>query len=332
MRPDYSFEPNPGRAATLDGRMHAGLADSLAHMLDRIGDALDFDRAGVQRLVTEIRRGARVAPLAFSDYYDAAIALFEEDHARAIEHLQSLAMHRPVASGQRFDPLRPYDSRDHAVYFRKMTADAPNTGLLPPDDAQSIAFFSRLHQGLTLGRSVMPELIGEFENLIRGVVCIAPDPAKKMQIDGGSHYQLWGALFLNSDYHLSDVAIVEVIAHEAAHSLLFGFCTDEPLILNDDDELFPSPLRVDPRPMDGIYHATFVSARMHWAMSRLLERGGLSPQQRELAEEAARTDRRNFEDGLAVVDAHAQLTDLGAALMNGARDWMVRSAQPAVAA
>ena len=33
---------------------------------------------------------------------------------------------------------------------------------------------------------------------------------------------------------------------------------DELFVLNPDWERFPSPLREDPRPMDGIYHATFV--------------------------------------------------------------------------
>ena len=112
--------------------------------------------------------------------------------------------------------------------------------------------------------------------------------------------------------------------------LLFGFCTEEPLVLNDDDELFRSPLRIDPRPMDGIYHATFVLARMHWAMTKLINDSRVSPEQRELAIQAARVDRRHFSDGLAIVEAHARLTPMGAALMDGARQYMAQTeAEPA---
>jgi HEXXH motif-containing protein len=116
--------------------------------------------------------------------------------------------------------------------------------------------------------------------------------------------------------------VCEVLAHESAHSLLFGFTVDEALQDNPDEELYASPLRVDPRPMDGIYHATFVSARMHWAMTRLAESGLLTEEQREKAYAAAASDLTNFDAGYGVVAAHGVLTDTGAALMRGAHDYM----------
>ena len=69
------------------------------------------------------------------------------------------------------------------------------------------------------------------------------------------------------------LSLLETLAHEAAHSLLFGIQISGPLVLNPDDARFASPLRVDLRPMDGVYHATFVSARMHFAMQELLASG-----------------------------------------------------------
>ena len=146
-----------------------------------------------------------------------------------------------------------------------------------------------------------------------------------MQIDGGSHYQLWGALFLNAGFHSTDEAMAEVIAHESAHSLLFGLCTHETLVLNDDDEGYPSPLREDLRPMDGIYHATFVSARMHWAMNRLLEAGLVQPQRRDEIVKARDADRINFESGLSVVRKSGQLTPLGREVMAGAQRYMAQT-------
>jgi hypothetical protein len=50
--------------------------------------------------------------------------------------------------------------------------------------------------------------------------------------------------------------MVQMLAHESSHNLLFGFSADESLVENSPEELFPSPLRMDPRPMDGICHAT----------------------------------------------------------------------------
>src|SRR5690606_31521721 len=139
--------------------------------------------------------------------------------------------------------------------------------------------------------------------------------------DGGSCYMLWGALFLNVDLERSPVALLEVLAHESAHMLLYAFAADEPLVLNEDDERYPSPLRVDQRPMDGIYHATYVSARMHWAMGRLLDTDLLDPVGRQEAQAAHAADARNFAAGDTVVRAHGRLTATGEALMSEARGW-----------
>jgi hypothetical protein len=50
---------------------------------------------------------------------------------------------------------------------------------------------------------------------------------------------------LNPSYHHTPLDIAEVLAHEAGHGLLSGLTIDEPLVLNDDDELFVSPLRAN---------------------------------------------------------------------------------------
>ena len=148
------------------------------------------------------------------------------------------------------------------------------------------------------------------------------DPGKTAEFDGGSSYSIWGALFLNASSHDNDIAMAEVIAHESAHCLLYGLSVDESLVLNPDDEFFPSPLRQDDRPMDGIYHATFVSARMHWAMSRLIESGLLDTRASDMAGQARLEDQRNFYDGYRTVAAHAQLSATGKQVIAGAKAYM----------
>jgi HEXXH motif-containing protein len=57
------------------------------------------------------------------------------------------------------------------------------------------------------------------------------------------------------------------LTHEAAHSLLLGYTLGAPLVESDPAERFSSPLREDLRPMDGIVHATYVLARMHYIIA-----------------------------------------------------------------
>src|SRR5206468_121331 len=55
---------------------------------------------------------------------------------------------------------------------------------------------------------------------------------------------------------------LEHIVHECAHQHLFALQLIDPVVLNDKNELFDAPIRLQKRPMDGIFHACFVLARM----------------------------------------------------------------------
>jgi len=319
-----SFEPDADRAKLLDRRMHASLASSLEHLCEAARGAVSFDEGAITRLAESLRGDRCYPPILFRDYFFLADALLEDDAEMARRQFDRVANAQPASCEMRVSALEdPERSAESAIYQALMTAD-PTTdiAILPPSPDVAGQFIDRFGRGMKLMDSTIPELAGEVRAIVREVVCVAGDPSRKMQFDGGSHFQLWGALFLNAGFHPTELAIVEVVAHESAHSLLFGFCVDEPLVYNDDDDLFPSPLRVDPRPMDGIYHATFVSARMHWAMSRLLASGALSEEQRAEAEKAREADARNFAAGYQVVSEHGDLSPTGAGLIEGARAYM----------
>lgn len=55
---------------------------------------------------------------------------------------------------------------------------------------------------------------------------------------------------------------LEHIVHEAAHQHLFALQLLDPVVLNDKSELYDAPIRIQKRPMDGIFHACFVLSRM----------------------------------------------------------------------
>jgi HEXXH motif-containing protein len=108
-----------------------------------------------------------------------------------------------------------------------------------------------------------PGLAAEIRALVLEIIlAAATENPKTMTFDGASAFMLWGAIMINANRRDGAVGMVQMLAHESAHDLLFGLCATEPLVENAPDELFLSPLRIDPRPMEGIYHATFVTARM----------------------------------------------------------------------
>jgi hypothetical protein len=324
MSVNFDFAPSPGRAAELNRLMHLNLALSLRHICDRSRDIVDFDERALSALIGSLERGEVYEAATFSYYYDLVRALLRGDEETVSSMFGALAAAQPITSGLRVLALGDKELGVKSDRYQRLMDSNPSLplGFLPPSCDLAASFRDRLHRGLELLERAVPDLAGEVREIINEIVIVAGDSTKKFQFDGGSHFQLWGALFLNAEFHKTDHAIVEVIAHESAHSLLFGFCTEEALVENSDDELFTSPLRPDARPMDGIYHATFVSARMHWAMSRLLASGLLDADAREAATAAVDADARNFEAGYAVVAEHARLTSTGSALMSSARAYM----------
>jgi hypothetical protein len=306
--------------------MRAELAHSLRYIREEAAGALPFDDVAFSRLTAELEDGVRYGPTLFADYYDLAEALVADDLEAACTALDALMQSR---SPRPFNPAIPIGLRKDVLgataerYKRMIEEDGQmDIGVVPPSDADVEDFRRRYDDAIALMAQAVPELHSEYAALVNELVLVSGDKTKPMQFDGGSHYRLWGALFLNVDFHKTPHAVIEVIAHEAGHSFLFGNCIEEGLTDNPEEERYKSPLRVDPRPMEGIYHATFVSARMHYAMDRLLQSGLLDAKAREDVRMAMDMDMKNFRDGYRVVAEHGRLTPVGDRLMTGALDYM----------
>ena len=304
--------------------MQVGLGDSLEHIRERVSGRYTFDEPRLSALIAGLRSGVRHPPATFGRYYDLVERIVEDDRASAEALLDEISASRPVTQALRVLPLDHAELRPAAALYRRRMDTDPTTRftfLDPPADRVA-PFRNRFDEAMALFDTTIPALSGEVRGLLSEVVLATGPKTDAYVFDGGSSYMLWGALFLNVAFHDTLVAMAEVIAHESAHTLLFGFTVDEPLVFNPDDELFPSPLRADLRPMDGIFHATFVSARMHWVMTRLAASGALSAEEQEAARTAAASDAVNFRAGHEVVARHGDLSATGAALMRGAAEAM----------
>ena len=308
--------------------MHVGLADSLRQICAASDGKVEFDRAAIERLAGEIEAGRRQAPNAFAIYYELVPALMDGrlEDARAL--FAELARQRPIDLPFSIMALgEPAMAEKEARYLRFMNGDtAFRHVFLPPSAEDLVAFKQQFTSVLELLAQAAPELLAELKTLISELILVVGPKDAKAHFDGGSSYQLWGALFLNAVRHKTRIDVIDSLAHESAHSRLFGLCTEEAPVRNADEELHPSPLRREKRPMDGVYHATFVSARMHWAMARLIASGLLTEEEQVLAVQARDADRRNFESGYQTVAAHGQLTRTGQVALDAARAYMSEAA------
>jgi HEXXH motif-containing protein len=304
--------------------MHRDLAASLRHIGVAAAGVLDFDAAGFEDRIRRIEDGERCSPSFFARYYDLVGALLKDDLATAEALVAALIAAAPPPAGlQVLDLGGPELGEETARYLRMLNSGEPGEpAMRPPSPEAAAGMRTRLAAGLRLLDTALPDLAGEIRGLVRQIVIVGSAPGAGCQIDGGSHYQLWGALFLNADFHPDSVAVAEALAHESAHCLLFGLCIEEPLVRNPDSQRFASPLRADPRPMDGIFHATFVAARMHWTMSALAGSGHLDAEQAAAARARAGEDAGLFRDGHETIARHAELTPLGREVIDACLGYM----------
>ncbi|WP_048862780.1 HEXXH motif domain-containing protein, partial [Acidisphaera rubrifaciens] len=190
--------------------------------------------------------------------------------------------------------------------------------LAPPDPAA----FDRACDALTAARAVLaaacPALRDEIDALVGEVVFAAGRISATMTFDGISSFAAFGALVLNAAEHRTVPGALAGYVHEAAHLLLFAHTEGRALVENGPEAIHASPLRPDPRPMDGIFHATFVSARMAFALEHALACDALAASDRDETARLLAGARRAFADGLAILRAAGRPTTVGHALIDAA--------------
>lgn len=318
------FEPDPKRAADLDRHMRERLHSSLRYIFEHVDGRIAVDKTALEGFLGRLSSGP-VPALTFGAYYDLVLAIGDDrlDQAQSLFAEIAAAGNRPAGlhvrnlADPRIDPA--------ADRFVRMIDTDPNLSfaVLPPPGDVAVQYRQRIAAGLSLLEAGTPALAEEIVTLVGEVViAVGPDDAKAMTFDGASSFMLWGAILLNARGHNTVLEAVQALVHESGHNLLFGLCADGPLIENDDEPVYTSPLRTDPRPMDGIVHATYVTARMHWAVAQLLAAGVLDEAATAEARDSLASHSRGFAQGIEVVDRHARLTARGQAIMAGARAYM----------
>ena len=171
-----------------------------------------------------------------------------------------------------------------------------------------------------------PELHGEFTAIIREIVVARPDLDRRSPFGAASSFALWGSMVIDCTFNDSWPRMFRTMAHETAHNLLFAIARNEPLVHNDPDERFPSPLREDLRPVDGIFHGAFVSARESLVQERLLcwheETGALNEADEALVLELLEISVANFWACVDALQGVASLTELGSAILTDCEQFM----------
>jgi HEXXH motif-containing protein len=318
------FMPQPASdIADLDAKIRRKLAASLEHIFERTGRSLGIERGECDRVLSSIA-ARRQKPSVFACYFELVLALKAGRTEEAAHIWSQLAFAAGEAAAFAIAPLTDEAMGEDAERFtRLLNASEKGPIFTAPDPAQWPAFEANVAVAFSILERADDALGAEVRALIAQLIgSAANDPA--LSFGSVSSLTLWGAVALNVEIHRRPLDIADSLVHESAHLLLFGYAGDEMLVRNPLSERFASPLRSDPRPMIGVFHATFVCARLHYFYRRLLDSRLIALAAGERREIEGRMAQMvgKFEDSAQLIADHAILTPVGEEVMRATAAYM----------
>jgi hypothetical protein len=325
---EMTFRPDAALARVLTEGIRQRLATSLMALARACRGIVPVDEDALRCQLAVLSGALAVRPGVYLLYYQC-LAAVQRDDPDALAAL----LHRMNAISVAAPRFLVRNFRDGSLvaeewdWYERALMTAPDTPLALGSVPASL--FAAASDLLAAARQVLataaPALAGEISILINEVVFAEDTTGVGSSFGGATSFHAWGALFLNARRHSSLVSMADGLVHEAAHAMLFALASGEAMVENDSAERFASPLRSDRRPMEGVFHATFVSARVCYSMAHLAAADTLDLAHRQEAARARDRARRAFDAGYALVKAHARPTAIGRQAMDGAVGYMDRN-------
>lgn len=305
-----------------DGVVPIGLrmAESLRELQRAIGNV--ENAIDLIPVAEHLETGGTLQPEAYGAYFALVRAIQGDDDKALAPLMTSLAQSaRPRDAGIAirmlgFEEFGRTGTRETRAHFASPSLTFTQIGAVPPRAHCRIR--RRLSDALGLIESHAPNAWNDVSRITTEILATYGSPRGIMTFDGCSSLERYGSILVNMRRRRTPLVLAETLVHESAHSLLFALSCNDHRVLNPTTELHKSPLRLDPRPLDGIYHAVFVLARMHGFVAEVAQNPKTTTAMRTEARKVMDLRRKNFLDGYGVLEEHARLTAIGRELLDDA--------------
>lgn len=311
-------EPDGALAHELSAMTSALVQEWLLESLDNCGQALGLDLSRPRAAIAALSNQHPLPPFwhALSHHLESGIDA--QDPELVLDWLAALNRRIAAPAGADAPYVASILSEDwETANVKRMRAyDQVNirgehTIVWPLLDQSEIDFHrGNIDEAMALIRRYDPELAAEFDAF---VYCVRLFTGRVLR--GETSPATFGAVWLRVPEPEQDQVSywLEHLTHEVSHLRLEALFMQEPLVLNAyADQRFRAPIRDDPRPMRGVFHATFVLARIIRLFRRLSIAGmdkrlrdmlRLFELQFEIGIETLRHDDAKFSpDGAAIRD------------------------------
>lgn len=335
------FLPSRQRATELRLAMASALCVSLQSQLAALGHA----SPGLEDAAADAVQPAAASPSHFTAYFDLLALSQGPGRQFGVEPEVALARGRAcwaslreaARSGSAGAVPAPqvvtlgvpyFSAAEQQALLRWWDTEPDNTMALQAVSAADLQRGRALvAQALQMLQRAAPELFDELSRILQQVVLARAGADCRLEFGGVSSFAAWGAIGINVAVHTDWPHVYKTLVHECGHLVLFALAREQPLVLNPPEERLSSPLREDLRPLDGIYHAAFVSAREALALEACLQwheaqapTGGADDT--ALLASLLEDSVLAFWDCCAQLQQHGQLAPLGARILHDAQAYM----------
>lgn len=269
-------------------------------------------------------------PVCFARYFETVLSHIENDgYEKRCSDLTTLALNNSAGRPESFEILalgESFSAGENAYLLMRWCdlAELIDFGALP-----NLSVFSDARNKLTQALLFLERYDSVSFNLVCDIspfiVMALSKTESELQFGGASSLATWGMMCVNPTTHDAWYCYLPRLVHESSHNLLFAMAGDSRLVLNPPDNFYYSPIRGSERPMDGIYHAAFVSAQEVLSINRVIRNINqlgevVEPVPKSFLESTRFSSYQMAKDCLAVVEAHGLLTEKGDRLLGCVRD------------
>ena len=209
---------------------------------------------------------------------------------------------------------------ERQIFHEEFVASYGADKLLPSSSTKEELDVFKVHIDDTLKfiGEAEPVFLQEIGSLVSTVLLIN----STSNMEGATSPRFFGAVYLSFPKHnLAEhplLFLADSLVHEMSHLYLNTIMTYDPLVLNELNNQFSSPVRTELRPMIGVYHAAFVLSRV----IRLFinsERLNLYPD-RVFLKSFIKVLLSQYEAAYQTVSTHGILSELGKQILESTRE------------
>lgn len=309
----FTAVPSLSESLRIRGLSNSIIIENLVSITQQISDQLDIDLSCETEVFHSFDTTQKISPLLYNNYFLIKKAAKEGDVPKLLDALVNISTNSLYGDKLKIGTIsqnRNCSQTMNSIRQKVISEFGEKHGyetINPVFQSQLDEHRTEVTGALSLLDESEPQHLSSIKAMVNEVKLFDGS------VRGFTEMEMLGDIFIRISHPTNNPKLyyLEHLVHEAAHVQLFSLQNYDPLILNDSNELFVAPIRVQQRPMQGIFHACFVLARMLRAF-RLLEPYTIGDMEYERRTFLSRIEGW-YETAFTTVEKNAKFTDTGRA-------------------